>query len=78
MYLYLDFIWSSATSAYQIEGAWDADGKGESIWDVFSHDNRIANNDTGDVACDSYNKYKVSTLSKPLTMCVYFERILSV
>ncbi|XP_064620975.1 lactase/phlorizin hydrolase-like [Lineus longissimus] len=51
-----DFAWSSATSSYQIEGGWNADGKGASIWDTFSHAKRIANNDTGDVACDSYNK----------------------
>ncbi|XP_041469142.1 cytosolic beta-glucosidase-like [Lytechinus variegatus] len=53
------FIWSSATSSYQIEGAWDTDGKGESIWDRFTHvGGNVYNNDTGDVACDSYHKYK--------------------
>lgn len=52
-----DFIWGAATAAYQIEGAWNEDGKGPSIWDTFSHiEGKIHNNDTGDVACDSYHK----------------------
>ncbi|VDI62105.1 lactase-phlorizin hydrolase, partial [Mytilus galloprovincialis] len=54
-----DFEWSSATSAYQIEGGWNEGGRGASIWDDFAHmGNRIVNNATGDVACDSYHKYK--------------------
>uniref|UniRef100_H2YY90 beta-glucosidase n=1 Tax=Ciona savignyi TaxID=51511 RepID=H2YY90_CIOSA len=52
------FAWSSATSAYQIEGGWNADGKGESIWDNFTHAGRSHNNETGDDACLSYYKYK--------------------
>uniref|UniRef100_H2YTI0 beta-glucosidase n=1 Tax=Ciona savignyi TaxID=51511 RepID=H2YTI0_CIOSA len=55
-----DFAWSSATSAYQIEGGWNADGKGESIWDVFSHAGRCNNNETGDDACLSYYKSEVT------------------
>ena len=52
-----DFIWSSATSSYQIEGAWDVADKGKSIWDTFAQTpGKIANNDTGNVACDSYHK----------------------
>lgn len=52
------FLWGAATAAYQIEGAWNADGKGESIWDRFSHTpGNVTNNDTGDVACDHYHRY---------------------
>ncbi|XP_071507382.1 lactase/phlorizin hydrolase-like [Diadema antillarum] len=52
------FAWSSATSSYQIEGAWDADGKGENIWDTYTHEGgNVYNNETGDVACKSYEKY---------------------
>jgi beta-glucosidase len=54
-----DFIWGTATAAYQIEGAWNKDGKGESIWDRFCHqDGNILNNDTGDVACDHYHRWE--------------------
>lgn len=52
------FLWGAATSAYQIEGAWDKDGRGQSIWDTFAHTaGKIANDDTGDVACDHYQRY---------------------
>ena len=52
-----DFVWSSATSSYQIEGAWDVADKGKSIWDTFAQTpGNIANDDNGNVACDSYNK----------------------
>jgi beta-glucosidase len=54
-----DFIWGSATAAYQVEGAVHEDGRGLSIWDTFSHlPGRVANNDTGDVADDHYHRYK--------------------
>ena len=52
------FLWGVASSAYQIEGAWNKDGKGESIWDRFSHTSgNIKNGDTGDIACDHYHRY---------------------
>jgi len=54
-----DFVWGCAASAYQVEGAWNEDGKGESIWDRFSHTpGRILNGDTGDTACDHYHRYR--------------------
>jgi beta-glucosidase len=53
------FLWGSATSSYQIEGAFAEDGKSESIWDVFSHTpGKVANGDTGDVAIDHYHRYR--------------------
>jgi beta-glucosidase len=53
-----DFVWGAATASYQIEGAYDEDGKGESIWDRFSHTpGRISNGDTGDIACDHYHRW---------------------
>lgn len=53
-----DFAWGVAGASYQIEGAWDIDGKGLSIWDIFSHTpGRIALNQTGDVADDFYHRY---------------------
>jgi len=52
------FLWGAATAAYHIEGAWNSDGKGESIWDRFSHTpGKIRRGDTGDVACDHYYRY---------------------
>lgn len=53
-----NFMWGSATSSYQIEGAVNEDGRGPSIWDTFSHTpGKVINGDTGDVAADHYHRY---------------------
>jgi beta-glucosidase len=53
------FVLGAATASYQIEGAARADGRGESIWDRFSHSpGRVKGGDTGDVACDHYHRYR--------------------
>ena len=53
------FIWGASTAAYQIEGAPSADGKGPSVWDTFSHTpGKVHGGDTGDIACDSYHRYR--------------------
>ncbi|GAI06788.1 unnamed protein product [marine sediment metagenome] len=68
-----DFVWGAATSAYQIEGAWDEDGKGESIWDHFCHTTgTIEDGSTGDVACDHYHRWPEDiTLMKELGLKAY-------
>lgn len=54
-----DFIWGTATSSYQIEGAAYEDGKGLNMWDTFCKEpGRIFENHTGDQACDHYHLYK--------------------
>jgi beta-glucosidase len=54
-----NFIWGVSTSSYQIEGAAHEDGRGLSIWDTYSKiPGKIKNNDTGDVACDHYHRYR--------------------
>jgi hypothetical protein len=53
------FVWGASTAAYQIEGAPSADGKGPSVWDTFTHaPGNVRGGDTGDVACDSYRRYR--------------------
>lgn len=53
------FEWGTVTASYQIEGASHEDGRGESIWDRFSHTpGRILDHTTGDVACDFYHRYE--------------------
>mgnify|MGYP001365057043 CR=1 FL=1 len=54
-----DFLWGAASAAYQIEGAWNEDGKGPSIWDTFSQTpGNTYKNTTGNIAIDHYHRYK--------------------
>jgi len=54
-----DFLWGSASAAYQVEGAIDVDGKGPSIWDVWAHiDGKTFEGTNGDIACDHYHRFK--------------------
>jgi beta-glucosidase len=54
-----DFLWGTATAAYQIEGGVDEDGRGESIWDRFAHtEGAIRNGENGDAACDHYHRWQ--------------------
>src|SRR5688572_10938478 len=68
-----DFIWGSATSSYQIEGGGLSEGRGESIWDRFSHTpGKIRNNDNGDIACDHLHRYPQDiALMKDLGLVAY-------
>lgn len=53
------FVWGTATASYQIEGAWDEDGRGPSVWDTFAHTpGKICDGTTGDVAVDHYHRYQ--------------------
>eukprot|EP00833_Pecoramyces_ruminatium_P012262 jgi/Orpsp1_1/1186294/evm.model.d7180000049502.1 len=61
-----DFKWGAATAAYQVEGAWDEEGRGESVWDHFTHlyPKNVESGDrskdfstNGNIACDSYHKF---------------------
>src|ERR1700692_1560077 len=53
------FLWGMASAAYQVEGAWNVDGKGESNWDRFAHTvGKVKGGATADVACDQYHLYK--------------------
>ncbi len=53
------FLWGMATAAFQVEGAWNEDGKGESIWDRFCHTRgKVKGAATADTACDHYHRYR--------------------
>jgi len=68
-----DFIWGAATASYQIEGGHDQGGRGESIWDRFSHTpGKVFEGHTGDVACDHFNRWQEDiTLMKTLGLQAY-------
>ena len=67
------FLWGTATAAYQVEGAWNEEGKGESIWDRFTHTpGKVRGGVTGDVACDQYHLYRQDiALAKTLNLKSY-------
>jgi len=67
------FSWGAASAAYQIEGAWNADGKGPSVWDQMSHSpGRIHRGETGDMACDHYHRYDADvTLMREIGLNAY-------
>ncbi|HVU13852.1 MAG TPA: GH1 family beta-glucosidase [Phototrophicaceae bacterium] len=68
-----DFTWGTATASYQIEGAAHEDGRGVSIWDMFSHTpGKVKNGDTGDVADDHYHRWRDDIqLMKALNISAY-------
>jgi beta-glucosidase len=68
-----DFLWGTATSAYQVEGAWNTDGKGESIWDRAAHTpGKIRDGSNADVSCDQYHRFKEDiAIMKRLNMKSY-------
>lgn len=54
-----DFLWGASTASYQIEGAWNEDGKGLSVWDIFCEkQGAVKNGENGHIACDHYHRYK--------------------
>ncbi|KAK2139029.1 hypothetical protein LSH36_2111g00003 [Paralvinella palmiformis] len=67
------FLWGISTSSYQVEGAVNADKRGRSIWDTFSHTpGKTANGATGDTTCDQYHRYEEDiALMRTLGVKVY-------
>lgn len=68
-----DFVWGAATASYQIEGAYDEDGRGETIWDRYcSVPGNVLNGDNGNIACDHYHRYREDVkLMKQMGMKAY-------
>ncbi len=68
-----DFVWGTASSAYQVEGAWNEDGKGPSVWDTFAHQpGKTFHGQTGDFAIDHYHRWKEDvSLMKHLGLKAY-------
>ena len=67
-----DFLWGTATAAYQSEGAWNLDGRGPSIWDEFSQKGRIKDGKNGNVATDFYHQFeKDIRLAKEMNFKVF-------
>ena len=68
-----DFLWGAACASYQVEGAWNIDGKGPSVWDTFTHKKgKVHNNEHGDEASDFYHRYKEDiTLLKKMNFGVF-------
>ncbi|XP_042283296.1 lactase-phlorizin hydrolase-like [Thunnus maccoyii] len=52
----VDFQWATSSESFKVEGGWSEGGKGETIWDHFGHENKVFDNQTADLACDSYHK----------------------
>lgn len=65
-----DFLWSASTAATQIEDSWNADGKGESIWDTLVHDGtgKIAHSENADVAIDFYRRNSETVLDHKVVL----------
>jgi beta-glucosidase len=68
-----NFTWGAAAAAYQIEGAWNVDGRGPSVWDVFSQQpGKVFENHNGNVACDHYHRWREDiALMKDLGLQAY-------
>jgi len=67
-----DFVWGTATAAYQIEGAVNEDGRGLSVWDIFTADGNCFDGHTGEVACDHYHRIEEDVkLMKELGVTAY-------